>query len=443
VSGTRWRYETTLMIVLCLMFGVVFFDRNAMAYLAPFVAKDLGLSNTQIGMLASALSLTWALSAFGVSAYSDATGRRKSVLLACIVVFSLSSIGGGLAASFAVLLSTRLLMGLSEGGILPISQSLLAVESSHARRGLNMGVMQNFGSNLLGSFAAPLILVAVANAWHWRAAFFVAAVPGLLCALLVARYVREPARGAIPPAGARSRATEVSAADRAPAGSPAPADSISASELFRERNMWICVLVCCVMVAWMVLGWTFLPVYYMNARGISSGSMSVLMSLLGISAAVFSFIVPGLSDRLGRKPMVIVFCAVGVLVPLAALYYQGPLGVLGALIFLGWAASGTFPIFMATIPSETISVRHVATATGTVVGIGEITGGVLSPTLAGRAADVYGLHAPLLIMTACAIVGAVLALFLVETAPARTTRAEPLRATREPDGGSGTTLDVS
>jgi MFS family permease len=207
--------------------------------------------------------------------------------------------------------------------------------------------------------------------------------------------------------------------------------------------MWICVLVCCVMVAWMVLGWTFLPVYYMNARGISSGSMSVLMSLLGISAAVFSFIVPGLSDRLGRKPMVIVFCAVGVLVPLAALYYQGPLGVLGALIFLGWAASGTFPIFMATIPSETISVRHVATATGTVVGIGEITGGVLSPTLAGRAADVYGLHAPLLIMTACAIVGAVLALFLVETAPARTTRAEPLKATLEPDGGSGTTLDVS
>src|SRR5688572_13207074 len=211
------------------MFGVVFFDRNAMAYLAPFIAKDLGLSNTQIGMLASALSLTWALSAFGVSAYSDATGRRKSVLLVCIVVFSLSSLGSGLAASFAMLLLTRLLMGLSEGGILPISQSLLALESSHARRGLNMGVMQNFGSNLLGSFAAPLILVAVANAWHWRAAFFIAAVPGLLCALLVARYVREPVR-ATSSDGTSSSATPPAVTDRAAAASPERTGSISATE---------------------------------------------------------------------------------------------------------------------------------------------------------------------------------------------------------------------
>jgi MFS family permease len=401
------------MVVLCLMFGVVFFDRNAMAYLAPFVAKDLGLTNTQIGMLASALSLTWALSAFGVSAYSDATGRRKSVLIACIVIFSISSMGSAVAASFAILVASRALMGLSEGGILPISQSLLAVESSATRRGLNMGVMQNFGSNILGSFAAPLVLVAVANAWHWRAAFFVAAIPGLICAVLVARYVREPARDA---------------RTRAPANDPTPATqldgsgrkaSLSAGEVFRHRNMWICVLMSSVMVAWMVLGWVFLPVYYISARAMSPGTMSVLMSLLGISAAVFSFIVPGLSDRIGRKPVMIAFSAIGALVPFAVLHYDGPLAILGLLVFVGWSASGVFPLFMATVPAETISIRHVATATGIVVGIGELTGGFLSPMLAGRAADVYGLQAPMLIMVGCAAVATVLALFLRETAPSR------------------------
>jgi MFS family permease len=412
VTGTRWRYETTLMVVLCLMFGVVFFDRNAMSYLAPFVAKDLGLSNTQIGMLASALSLTWALSAFGVSAFSDATGRRKSVLVACIVVFSISSIGSAVAASFVMLVASRALMGLSEGGILPISQSLLAVESSGARRGLNMGVMQNFGSNILGSFAAPLVLVAIANAWHWRAAFFVAAIPGLICALLVARYVREPAR-VVAPAGTPASSADVTAnAEHAPR-------SISIGEVFRHRNMWICVLMSCVMVAWMVLGWVFLPVYYVNERGISSSAMSVLMSLLGISAAVFSFIVPGLSDRIGRKPVVIAFSAMGALVPLAVLHYDGPLAILGLLVFVGWSASGVFPLFMATIPAETISIRYVATAAGIVVGIGEVTGGFLSPTLAGRAADVYGLQAPMLIMIGCNVVATVVALFLRETAPSR------------------------
>jgi MFS family permease len=413
VTGKRWGYETTLMVVLCLMFGIVFFDRNAMAYLAPFVARDLGLTNTQIGMLASALSLTWALSAFGVSAYSDATGRRKSVLIACIVVFSISSIGSAMAASFAILVASRALMGLSEGGILPISQSLLAVESSATRRGLNMGVMQNFGSNILGSFAAPLVLVAIANAWHWRAAFFVAAIPGLICAVLVARYVREPARDP------RARDTVDSPTPSSPHDRVAGNASISAGEVFQHRNMWICVLMSCVMVAWMVLGWVFLPVYYVNERAISASAMSALMSVLGISAAVFSFIVPGLSDRIGRKPVMIAFSALGALVPIAVLHYDGPLAILGLLVFVGWSASGVFPLFMATVPAETISIRHVATATGIVVGIGEVTGGFLSPTLAGRAADVYGLQAPMLIMIGCTVVAAFLALFLRETAPSR------------------------
>src|SRR4030095_7279611 len=169
-----------------------------MAYLAPFVAVDLGLSNTQIGMLSSALSLTWALSAYGVSALSDATGRRKSLLVACILVFSLSSVGSARATSFVVLVASRMLMGLSEGGFLPISQSLMALQSDPARRGLNMGVLQNFGSNLFGSFIAPLVLVAIATTWTWRHAFFVAAIPGLLCAALIALYVREPARNEVP-----------------------------------------------------------------------------------------------------------------------------------------------------------------------------------------------------------------------------------------------------
>ena len=110
MTATRWRYETTLLVVLGLMFGIVFFDRNAMAFLGPFVARDLQLNSTQVGMLGSALSLTWALSCLLIGALSDATGKRKSILVAAIVVFSLSSMLSGLAATFSVLLVSRLLM---------------------------------------------------------------------------------------------------------------------------------------------------------------------------------------------------------------------------------------------------------------------------------------------------------------------------------------------
>src|SRR5271169_4240598 len=192
------KYETRLIWVLTITFGFVFLDRNAASFLMPFIADELHLNNSQVGLTASALSFTWAVAAFLGGAYSDRTGNRKSFLLITVVAFSLCSFASGLAVSFITLFATRLLMGLAEGPILPIAQSLVAIESTAAKRGNNMGVMQNFGSNMLGSFAAPLILVAVASSYNWRWAFYLAGAPGLIMALLIARYVRQPAAANVP-----------------------------------------------------------------------------------------------------------------------------------------------------------------------------------------------------------------------------------------------------
>jgi len=400
------KYETRLIWVLTITFGFVFFDRNAASFLMPFIANDLHFNNTQVGLVASALSFTWAVAAFLGGAYSDRTGNRKSFLLISVVAFSLCSFASGLAASFAALFLTRLLMGMAEGPILPIAQSLVAIESSAAKRGHNMGVMQNFGSNLLGSFAAPLVLVAVASAYNWRWAFFLSGVPGLIMALLIAKFVRQPAATSAP-------------AKTAQAAAPLAHPSMGYREMVGHRNMWLCMLMAISMVAWMVLGWAFLPLFYTKVRQIGNGQMSVLMSVLGLSAAFFSFVVPALSDRLGRRPVIVGFNLIGLLVPLAALLFHGSLYMLGALIFIGWSASGTFPLFMGTVPSETIPARYVATSLGMVVGLGEVLGGVGAPAIAGRAADHYGLQAPIMIMGVCAIAGTVLALFLRETAPIR------------------------
>jgi len=400
------RYEQRLIWVLGITFGFLFFDRNAASFLMPFIAKDLGFSYRQVGLIASALSFSWAVSAFLGGALSDRTGRRKPVLLASAIAFSACSVLSGLAGSFAALFAARLAMGLVEGPFMPVSHSLVAQESALGQRGHNMGVLQNFGSNLLGSFAAPLVLVSIAQQWSWRSAFFMAGVPGLVMALLIARYVHEPPRRTQPRSGASAL------------------DVRGYLTLLRYRNMILCVLMSIFMVSWMVLGWAFLPLFYVKARQLSADQMKVLMSLLGLSAAFFSFIVPGLSDRLGRRPVVVTSNLIGVLVPLAVLYFHGSLYVLGALVFLGWAASGTFPLFMATIPSETIPARYVATAVGLAVGVGEILGGVSAPAVAGAAADHYGLSTPLFIQAGCALVGALLATALKETAPSRVTAPE-------------------
>jgi ACS family hexuronate transporter-like MFS transporter len=172
-------YENLVILLMGLAFGFVFFDRLAISFLAPFLVPELGLNNTQLGVLASALALTWAISGYGVGVLSDYLGNRKTLLVIAIVVFSACSILSGLATSFLMLLGARLLMGFAEGPVLPIAQSIMAAESSEHRRGFNMGVLQNFISSLLSNFAAPLILVAVGVAYGWREAFYIALASSL------------------------------------------------------------------------------------------------------------------------------------------------------------------------------------------------------------------------------------------------------------------------
>ena len=64
--------------MLCLNFGILFFERNALNFLMPFVQPALALSNTQVGVLASAFSLTWAIAGILVGSFSDRTGMQEA-----------------------------------------------------------------------------------------------------------------------------------------------------------------------------------------------------------------------------------------------------------------------------------------------------------------------------------------------------------------------------
>lgn len=394
-------YQGLLVGLLSLNFGILFFDRNALNFLMPFVQPDLGLSNTEVGLLASGLSLTWAIAGFLIGRYSDRIGRRKPIIIAATLAFSVCAFLSGIAASFLMLLGARLLMGFAEGGVLPVSQSMTAAEVTPERRGLAMGVMQNLGSNLLGSGVAPILLVVVATAWGWRNAFLLAALPGLISAALIWLLLREPPQDE-PPAGTGER--------------------LSIAAAFAERNILLCAIIAVLLVSYLVICWAFMPLYLTKVRGFDAGVMGWLMATLGISAAIGSFVVPGISDFVGRKPVMIIVPLIGVILPLGALWFEGSVWALAAIFFIGWALNGVFPMFMATIPSETVDPRHTATALGLVMGTGEVLGGVLGPSAAGVAADAFGLVAPLWIMLGLCIAAGLAALGLRETAPRIVTR---------------------
>jgi len=396
-------YEARLVSVLTVTFGLAFFDRNAINQLMPYLVPALKLSNTQVGLLSSALSISWAVSGYLVGSLSDRTARHKAILLLSVLVFSLCSFLSGQAGTYGALLLARMLMGVSEGPLLPVSQSLVAMEVEPARRGVTMGVLQTFGANLLGNFAAPLVIVAMASAFGWRMAFNLAGVPGLVMVVIMALVLRAPSRAAPAPA------TDTAAAN----------NSGSFRQLIGNRNILICLCISVMMVAWMTIVWTFLPLYYVQVAGVSPRTMSILMALFGISGMAVGFVVPKLSDRLGRRRLVFGATVLGGCIPLGALLTHSPVA-LGACALLGWTASGGFSLFMATVPTESVS-RHLTTrAMALVMGAGEVLGGFSGPALAGLAADATDLRAPLYILLVLSSLASAAALLLTETAPSQT-----------------------
>jgi MFS transporter, ACS family, hexuronate transporter len=414
-------YQVMLAALLSINFGIVFFDRNASNFLMPFIQPDLHLNNTQVGVLAGALSLTWAIAAFGIGLVSDKTGSRKGLLVLATLAFSVCSFLTGIAASFAMMLGARLLMGVAEGGIMPISHSMIATEVEPRHRGLAMGVTQNFGSNLLGSFVAPVLLVAFAQQFGWRHAFFLAGAPGLLTALLMWRFLKEAPidapRRAVGASRDSLRCAPVAAVTEPGAIQTGARQSGSLREALAERNVVICAVLGVLLVSYLVLCWAFMPLYLTQVRHYDTQTMGWLMGALGISATIGAFAISALSDRVGRRPLLIIMPLIAVILPLGAMYYEGSVWGLAAIFFVGWGVNGIFPLFMGTVPSESVSPRHMATALGICMGTGEILGGVLAPSLAGTVADRVGLQAPLWMMLGVTVAGALLAFGLRETAP--------------------------
>ena len=389
-------YPWVLVGLLSFNFGVVYFDRNALNFLMPLIQPELHLSNREVGLLASALSLSWALSGLLVGRLSDLLRRRKIILVLAAVIFSAASVLSGWVSSFAMLCMARLLMGLAEGGVMPISQALVASEVEPGHRGLAMGVAQNFGANLLGNFLGPLAVVSFALSFGWRHAFYLAAVPGLIAACLLQWLVREP--------------PEEQLVQRHPAFT-------ATSAAWRQRNVPVCVVMSILLVAFIVVFATFTPLYLVRVRGMDQSVMSWLMSMWGLTSMFFAFAVPGASDRLGRKPIVISMSLIAALVPLSVLLVDHMVWPLFVLFALGAAASGVFPLVMATIPSETVPSQQLATVLGLTMGLGEIVGGVFSPAIAGWIADAHGLRSTLWIAVALSVTTSALGCFIQETAP--------------------------
>ncbi len=391
------RYENTLVAILFFSWGTVFLDRTSQHFLAPYFAPEFHLSHQQIGMLGSVVAVTWAFSALFFGALSDRVGR-KPILVPVVFLFSMLSWISGMVHSFHQLLLVRALLGIAGGPGWSIMAAMIEESSHPTRRGRNIGIVVSAAA-LVGLAIAPVLTTQVAARYGWRWAFFVSGVPGFLLGLLIWKFVKEPERGNA--SGSHGQPVKIR-------------DFLS---VLRYRNMWLCCAGSAAFLSWLFLHNIFGPLYITEVAHQTPTTAGFLMGASGLGSFFLALYFPRLSDRIGRKPVLLVMAAMCTVVPLALLIpplYAYP-WVLAAIICLTNAGQGIGALVLVLVPTESVPPQFAATAIGLATLAAEIIGATLAPILAGTVAQSYGLGATMWMSAGGAVLVFVVALFLKET----------------------------
>ena len=399
------RYETTLVAILFFTWGTVFLDRTSQHYLAPFFAPEFHLSHEQIGLLGSVVAVTWAISTLFFGALSDRVGR-KPILVPVVFIFSLLSWVSGAVHSFHQLLLIRALLGVAEGPAWSIMTALIEESSAPTRRGRNIGTVVSAAA-LVGLAVAPVLTTQVGARFGWRWGFFVSGVPGLLLGFLIWKFVKEPEKKIVP--GSHNQPVRIG-------------DFLS---ILRYRNIWLCCVGAAGFLSWLFLDNIFAPLYITEVAHQAPTTAGFLLGASGLGSFFLALFFPALSDRVGRKPVLLIMAVMCLAVPLALLIpqlYAHP-WLLAAIIGVTNAGQGIGALTLVLVPTESVPPQFAATAIGLTTLVSEIAGATVAPVIAGTVAQTHGLAAALWMSAGGAALVFVAALFLKETHRARAEQA--------------------
>ena len=181
------------LVILVIVYVFNFIDRQILNILQEPIKADLGLSDTQLGMLTGlSFALVYCIAGIPVARLADLT-NRKVVITASLAIWSGFTALCGLTSNFLQLLLARLGVGLGEAGGSPPAHAMLSDLYEKEKRGRALAV---YSSGLyIGTLCGYWLGGWVSDAMTWREAFFVVGIPGVLFAFVLWFTVREPVRG--------------------------------------------------------------------------------------------------------------------------------------------------------------------------------------------------------------------------------------------------------
>jgi MFS family permease len=332
--------------------------------------------------LSTAFLLVYAIAALPLSVWAD-RGVRKNIIAVCVGIWSVATFLSGLATGFWTLFASRALVGIGEAGYYPAGTSLL---SDYYPREDRARVMSRWGvGSLVGLAIGFSVGGIIAGALGWRAAFFIAAVPGLVFAWLAWR-MHEPARGS-------ADNWKVEALDNA---ARRTLFQEQLGMLFRIRTVVVGILL--QILAFWVLGAAayWLPTYLQRAFNFKEGKAGIISGGVLVVAGIIGTLLGGaFADRLTRRWTGgrILACGIGLAcaAPCFALaMVAGGFALFLPFFFLSALFLSSYSGPLTAVTQDVVSPAVRALVVSTTLLIGHLFGDVTSPLIVGAISDSLG-----------------------------------------------------
>jgi predicted MFS family arabinose efflux permease len=374
--GTRaW----TALVILCFVYVLNFLDRQLLSILAKPIQDELGVTDGQLGLISGLyFALFYCLLAIPVGWLADRTNRVRVLSFAC-ALWSAATVACGLTSNYAQLAVARMSVGVGEAGGVPPSYAIISDYFPSGMRGTALAIF-NFGP-AIGLALGVAFGASIAAAHSWRSAFFVLGAVGIIAAVMVLLFVREPVRGGL---------------DAPAAVTSSKAPFWSTCRKFFAHPVLLRVSLACgatQFITYATLNFTTL--FLMREKGMTLSEVAVYYSLLiGISVSAGMYASGRLIDRFASRSKVAYAFLPGVALVVTIPFFIGfvwapdwPL----ALAFLGVT---TFLNYFYLSPAVTLVQEEVQPHERVLAGallllVMNLIGLGLGPTFLGAVSDYF------------------------------------------------------
>jgi MFS family permease len=403
------KYYQRLTLLFCLMFGFVTIQRVVLQVIIPDIKEDLGFTFLQMSLVVAIVGATWALGTIVFATIGDRYGRRPIIVL-CTILSGILSWITGFAQTLGQLLVIRGFLGLFEGGPYPLSMGTISEEAPPERRALHAGLVTGCFMLIglgIGSQAAVRLMEGFGS---WRPVFYVISAPAILVGILLIFMMREA------PSVAKSIQMRKAGQNKEETKKE---DRVSVWDALKYRNVLLSSIISIPVMGWLFVFLTFASSFLLDVHHFEKLHIGYIISASGLGGFVGQFFWGSRSDIIGRKKALIITALLCATVGMAVVMV--PVGtsvlVFGTLFFFyGFFGAGMYPMYLSTLPAESVPPRIAGTAVAIPTAIGETMGAGLT-IIAGKLTDMFGLFPPMWMAALAGVLIAFISLFYIETAP--------------------------